>query len=436
MSEQEQTQSPRATALTLGCKVNQYESACMLSQLTQQGYEIVPANQDADVVIVNTCTVTGRADFKSRNLIRRLLRKKKKRPWIRIVVTGCYAQRFPKEIRALGDVDILLDNDSKHLLTQVLAGAQPPFSPASEHQVYREQKAKTVFGRSRAFVKIQDGCDRFCTYCAVPLARGVSRDRSVNDILEQARILTDNGCREIVLCGVNLGLWGRQGDGLSSLLCRLDQIDDLRIVRLSSIEPDTISLRLIETATSLSSVAHHWHIPLQSGSDRILKRMGRRYDVQAFRVVVAMMRRYMPDAALGFDVITGFPGETENDFLATRDVLEELHPAYLHVFVYSERPGTAAAGLREKVHGAVAQERSEILRELDNRLRKRYLDHIITCEVPLRGIREETAGTLPIALSDHFVRIFTQPENVRNGIISGIPVRLYEDGILVQTVNP
>jgi len=300
----------RLAVATLGCKTNSYESAAIAAAFPK-GWEMVAFDEAADIFVINTCTVTGRTDFKSRNLIRKALKRKAQDPSVRVVVTGCFAQRHPEEVSSLGPVDLIVDNQSKADIWAILSGAVNQFEDASQARGFRYTPVTTMLERSRAFQKVQDGCGLFCAYCAVSHARGPSRSARVEDVLSQARIFVENGYREIVLGGVNLGLY-RDGDtDLSSLVRQLQAVEGLQLLRLSSLEPQLVSPVLLDEIAGGSIVCPHLHLSLQSGSESVLKRMGRRYTARSFELLVMKILSLIPEAAIGVDVIVGFPGETE-----------------------------------------------------------------------------------------------------------------------------
>lgn len=333
---------------TLGCKVNQYESQVLRENLFKLGHEESDA-KTADVLVVNSCTVTGEADLKTRKLIRRL---NKENPSARIFVTGCCVV-FEDDIEALAGlpgVIRLVRNDEKEKVPLMIAEA--PGAPALDAGI-----SDFAF-HTRAFLKIQDGCDQDCAYCKVTLVRGPSRSRNEKEILDELRRFVDKGYREIVLTGICLGAWKGNGDrNIADLLEAIDGVrGDFRI-RLSSIEPNFVDGRLLSIMGSSPRICRHLHVPLQAGSDRILALMKRRYSTGRFRELVHAIREHMPLAGITTDVIAGFPGETDDDFERTIKFIKDLRPSRLHVFKYSDRKGTAAYGMKNKVESALSRER-------------------------------------------------------------------------------
>ena len=363
-------QPRRVSFHTLGCKLNFSESSTLAREFERGGFVRVAPTAEADICVINSCSVTEHADKKCRNLIRRLHRRN---PQAIIAVTGCYAQLKPQEIAAIEGVDIVLGNNDKGDLYKRVV----ELSGKGRAQVYSCDTASlTRFfaafssgDRTRAFLKVQDGCDYCCSYCTIHYARGSSRNQPIADLVEEARAIAAAGQREIVLTGVNTGDFGRTtGERFIDLLRALDTVEGIDRYRISSIEPNLLTDEIIAFCASSPRFQHHFHIPLQSGSDRILHLMRRHYTTERFADRIAAVRRLMPDAFIGIDVIVGFPGETEADFRTTCEFLERLEPAFLHIFPFSERPGTPAVDLPDKVQASVATRRVAELEELCGRL--------------------------------------------------------------------
>ena len=346
----------RVAVHTLGCKLNYAESSTIAREFALRGYEVVPSTSEADIYVVNTCSVTEHSDKKDRNLIRRLHRRS---PGALIAVVGCYAQLRGEEIAALEGVDIVLGARSKGLVVdeveRLLAAGGRGKAP-QRVEICDIDSVDNIFPaystgeRTRAFLKIQDGCDYKCSYCTVPYARGGSRSLPSALLLEQAREIAASGIVEIVLTGVNTGDYGRKtGESFLSLLRGLNAVEGIDRYRISSIEPNLLTPEIVEWIASGTKFLPHFHIPLQSGCDRILSRMGRRYRTEDFRRKIELIRSHIDHVFFGIDVIVGFPGETEEDFRATYDFLEEIRPAFIHVFPYSRRRGTPAAGMPDQI---------------------------------------------------------------------------------------
>ncbi len=380
---------------TLGCKTNQFESAAIEEQLRQAGYTIVPFEEGADLVVVNTCTVTARTDAQSRNLIRRARRLNLH---ARIIVTGCYAQVEPEEIRRIPGVAMVIGNDEKKDLLRYLAEER-------ERQLVATDGLKSGRGgvglslttftdRSRAFLQIQNGCDAFCSYCIIPYARGSSRSVPADQVLERVRRLTASGYHEIVLTGIHMGAYGLDLEpktSLTDLVFAIEEQTRVHRLRLGSIEPNEVSDRLIERMAVSDRLCPHLHIPLQSGSDSVLKRMNRHYDAGFFHRLIEKIHRAVPEVAIGVDVIAGFPGETEEEFEQTWRLIDHLPLSHLHVFPYSRRPGTPAAGMDGQLDGALIRERAAKLRSLGETKARRYAERFVgrVLELVVEGGRED-----------------------------------------------
>lgn len=364
----------RVSFHTLGCKLNFSETSTLARQFEAGGFILVPKNSPADICVINTCSVTEHADKKCRNLIRSLHRRN---PNAIIAVTGCYAQLKPQEIAAIEGVSLVLGNNDKgDMYRRVME-----LGHTGKARIYScETGDITQFfasfssgDRTRAFLKVQDGCDYKCTYCTIPYARGSSRNISIGRIVDEARKIASEGQREIVLTGINTGDYGRTtGESFIDLLKALDAVEGIERYRISSIEPNLLTDDIIDFCARSNKFQPHFHIPLQSGSDAVLKRMGRRYTTEKFEDRIRAVRERIPDTFFGIDVIVGFPGETDRDFENTFVLLEHMAPAYLHVFPYSERAGTPAATYPDKVKDSIKTERAKRLGELCERLHANF----------------------------------------------------------------
>ena len=356
--------------ITLGCKLNFSETSTIRHSLEKEGTETVADKEGADIFVINTCSVTDMAEKKGRQLIRKIIHHN---PGAYIVVVGCYAQLRAKEIMAIDGVSLVLGAGEKFNVAHYLQHLeeqekQEPHS-CDIFQISNFDLAYSFGDRTRCFLKIQDGCDYFCTYCTIPFARGRSRSASLPRILDALHEVAGKGIQEVILTGVNTGDFGRTtGERFIDLLRALDAVEGIERYRISSIEPNLLTDEIIDFCASSPKFQHHFHIPLQSGSDRILGLMRRRYTTARFADRIAAVRRRMPDAFIGIDVIVGFPGETEADFRTTYDFLTGIAPAFLHIFPFSERPGTPAVDLPGKVQASVASERVKRLEALCDRL--------------------------------------------------------------------
>lgn len=426
----------RVAVATLGCKVNQYEAASFQSGFSAEGAELVPFSQEADIYVINTCAVTGKAAAQSRRMIRRAL---KSNPEARVVVTGCYSQIASKEIfKMTGQPLCIVGNGFKDQLVDIALAEdccdlELFMGDISRRKAISRLPVTGFSGRTRAYLKVQDGCDRFCSYCIVPYARGASRSLPMAQALEQARVLIDQGYKEIVLTGIHIGLYGQDLEpevDLASLLEKLLSLSDKVRYRISSLESAEISEPLLELIATSEAVMPHLHIPLQSGDDAILQRMNRPYSTALYRQTVEKCVVRMPDAAIGVDVLVGFPGESEASFQATRRFLEELPIAYLHVFPYSKRPGTVAAEMPGQVAAREKERRVAMLRQLDHQKRTAFYGRFVGSSRPVLAEGARNRFKLMRGFSDNYIPVyFAAPEGVVNEIVKVTITRLVDDHV-------
>ena len=369
----------RVSFHTLGCKLNFSETSTIAREFERGGYVRVEASEPTDVAVINSCSVTEHADKKCRNIIRKIHRRN---PNAIIAVTGCYAQLKPQDIAAIEGVDVVLGNNDKgdlyRRVVELQKHTEAEVYRCSYDQISRFFAAYSSGDRTRSFLKVQDGCDYKCAYCTIHYARGASRNIAIEEIVREAKEIAESGQKEIVITGVNTGDFGRTtGERFIDLLKALDKVEGIERYRISSIEPNLITDEIIEFCAESPRFMPHFHIPLQSGSTRILGLMRRRYTAEKYRERIAKIRELMPDSFLGVDVIVGFPGEGEDEFMETYRLLEEVGASFLHIFPFSERPGTPAIDLPNKVQSSISTERVSRLEELSNRLHndfaKRYL---------------------------------------------------------------
>ena len=382
----------RVAISTLGCKTNQFESAAMIEQLKAAGYLVVPFTEPSDIYIVNSCTVTARTDAETRRLIRRARRLN---PASRIVATGCYAQVSPGELENMPELDSVLGNQEKQHISTLLESTDHAVSNIATISQADPLKLTSFAEHTRAFLQIQNGCNSFCAYCIVPYARGRSRSVSPEDILRGVQDLADNGFKEVVLTGIHLGAYGLDLTPSLTLTDLVREIDMANIVprlRIGSLEPNEVCADLLQMMAGSQSICPHLHLPLQSGSDSVLSRMGRPYTSGEFRELTAQISTAMPDAFIGADVIAGFPGETEGEFEETVQLLEELPFSDLHVFPYSKRPGTRAAGMPGHVPTQIVTERAARLRGIATLKKTAFLERFIGRELDIlvHGYNEKT----------------------------------------------
>lgn len=377
----------KAALHNLGCKVNAYETEAMQQILEEAGYEIVPFSEYADVYVINTCSVTNMADRKSRQMLHRA---KKQNPDAIVVGAGCYVQT--KEAQALVDesIDIVIGNNKKHELVSLLQEYEASHRKTAcvadinhEKQAYEELSLSRTAEHTRAFIKVQDGCNQFCTYCIIPFARGRVRSRELPDVLQEIRTLAKSGYREVVLTGIHLSSYGvDNGESLLHLIEAVHELEGIERIRLGSLEPRIVTDAFTKRLSELPKICPHFHLSLQSGCDTVLSRMNRRYDTAEYEAGCALLRRYFEHPAITTDVIVGFPGETDEEFETTERYLERIHFYEMHIFQYSRREGTKAAAMPDQVPEAVKKERSEKLLALGHRMsgefRRYYLGRQVT----------------------------------------------------------
>jgi threonylcarbamoyladenosine tRNA methylthiotransferase MtaB len=357
---------------TLGCKLNFSETSTLARLLEQDGFIKTDFEEVADVYVINTCSVTDNADKECRLLVRRI---QKKAPEAMVVITGCYAQLKPEEIASIPGVDLVLGAAEKfniaHHLKEITKGDSAKICSCDIEDVNTFTASYSINDRTRTFLKVQDGCDYTCSFCTIPMARGKSRSDSISNVITNVKELANNGIKEVVLTGVNLGDFGKGLTGgkikeetFFELLQELDKVEGIDRYRISSIEPNLLTNEIIEFVSNSKKVMPHFHIPLQSGSNKTLAAMRRRYKRELYSEKVGLIKTLMPHCAIGVDVIVGFPGETEDDFKETFDFLHSLDVSYLHVFTYSERPNTHALDIKPIVPIHIRNERNKLLRNL------------------------------------------------------------------------
>ncbi len=421
---------------TLGCKLNFSETSTIAREFTAKGFSRVNFGEDADVVVLNTCTVTGTADKKCRQAIKKA---KKTSPNAFIAVTGCYAQAEADKIAEIPGVDVVLGMNEKFNLFQHIENFKK-----KEHAVVYSCETSDIENfdaafssgdRTRSFLKVQDGCDYPCTYCTIPSVRGKSRSGTVAEIIRQANEIAEKGFKEIILTGVNIGDFGKGTDEtFFDLVKALDKINGIERYRISSIEPNLITDEIIEFTVKSNKFLPHFHIPLQSGSDKILKLMKRRYNTELFRSKIERINELISDVFLGIDVIVGFPGETDVDFMNTYQFLESLNISFLHVFSYSVRPGTPAEMMSGKVSAKEIKRRSNLLHQLSDRKHKVFYERFIGTEhkVLFEGAKHQNSM---FGFTENYIKVeFPYNENLVNKIvdfqITGINEKGHAEGLI------
>ncbi|WP_411811098.1 tRNA (N(6)-L-threonylcarbamoyladenosine(37)-C(2))-methylthiotransferase MtaB [Chryseobacterium scophthalmum] len=398
---------------TLGCKLNFAETSTIARQLTDAGYDKVSFDDRADIYVINTCSVTENADRECKLHVKRAM---KANPEGLVVIVGCYAQLKPEEISQITGVDLVLGAKEKFNILSYLDDLEKSESEGVVHSCEIEETdffigSYSIGDRTRAFLKVQDGCDYKCTYCTIPLARGISRSDTIENVLKNAREIAERDIKEIVLTGVNIGDYGKGEFGnkrhehtFLDLISELNQVEGIERIRISSIEPNLLKDESIELVSKSKSFVPHFHIPLQSGSDELLKKMKRRYLTKLYNDRVHKIREVMPDAAIGVDVIVGFPGETEELFMETYNFLNELPISYLHVFTYSERENTKAVGMQGIVPIPERKKRNKMLRILSEKKKMAFYQTQLGKTLPVLWEHENKDGKM-YGFTENYVRV-------------------------------
>ncbi|WP_100402307.1 tRNA (N(6)-L-threonylcarbamoyladenosine(37)-C(2))-methylthiotransferase MtaB [Bacillus sp. FJAT-42315] len=404
---------PTVAFQTLGCKVNHYETEAIWQLFKSQNYERVDFEATADVYVINTCTVTNTGDKKSRQVIRRAVRKN---PDAVICVTGCYAQTSPAEIMAIPGVDVVVGTQDRTKMLDYIEQFKQERQPINgvgnimKNRVYEELDVPAFTDRTRASLKIQEGCNNFCTFCIIPWARGLMRSRDPQEVLRQAQQLVDAGYKEIVLTGIHTGGYGSdmKDYNLAMLLADLEKVKGLKRIRISSIEASQLTDEVIEVIDRSNIVVRHLHIPLQSGSNTVLKRMRRKYTMEHFADRLNRLKQALPGLAVTSDVIVGFPGETEEEFMETYNFIKEHKFSELHVFPYSKRTGTPAARMDDQVDEEVKNERVHRLITLSDQLAKEYASRFegeVLEVIPEESFKEGDKEDLYVGYTDNYLKV-------------------------------
>lgn len=430
---------------TLGCKVNFVDSEGIWQLFKQAGYEQVDFEAEADVYVINTCSVTNTGDKKSRQMIRRAIRRN---PDAIVAVTGCYAQTASAEILEIPGVDIVIGTQDREKLIPLVQQYQRERQPINavrnimKTRDFEELNVPEFQDRTRAFLKIQEGCNNFCTFCIIPWTRGLSRSRAPESVLEQAKKLVDSGYQEIVLTGIHTGGYGDDLESyrLSNLLQDLDRIEGLKRIRISSIEASQVDDEMIAVLQSSDKMCRHLHIPLQAGEDEVLRRMRRKYTTKEYAATIEKLHRIMPDVAITTDVIVGFPGETEEQFEQGYQFMKQMQFSEMHVFPYSKRTGTPAAKMDDQVDDEIKQRRVHSLIDLSERMQLEYAQKFVGQElevIPERFLKGREHERLLCGYSDNYVQLVFEGSEEWIGKVC--KVRMIEagvnesKGVLVQT---
>lgn len=408
---------------TLGCKVNQYETQAMSELFEKAGYAVVQDTEFADVYVINTCTVTNVGDKKSRQFIRRA---KKSNADAIISVVGCYAQTAPKEVLEIEGVNIVIGTNDRGKIVDLVEKCSPEDKINTVDDImkvkeFEEMSVQEIKGKTRAFLKIQEGCNRYCSYCIIPYARGPIRSRRLADIINEVKRLVENGFKEIVLTGIHVASYGKDlevDENLMAVLRAVNSVEGLKRIRLSSLEPTIFTADFLRELVKIDKLCQHFHLSLQSGSDRILKSMNRRYTTEEYREIVRRIREVYPEVALTTDIIVGFPGESDEDFETTYGFVKEIAFSEIHVFKYSPRKGTPAAEYSNQLDGVTKHVRSEKLIALGEELRRKYQGQFIGRAMAV--LYENTASDLKNhieGLTENYLKVIVPFENSLEGEI-------------------
>ena len=410
--------------LTLGCKVNQYESEAIAEALTDKGFEIKPHTEKCDAYIVNTCTVTAESDRKARQMIRRMIGKN---PEAYILITGCYSQVSPEEVAAIDGVDYICGSSNKMSVVDKLCalaecGKKNECAeicvPELESSGFEDMSIRR-FDRTRAYVKIEDGCESKCAYCTIPASRGPIRSKPFDCVIDEVKLLTENGVREIVLTGIETGSYGRdlpEKESFASLLAAIDKINGIGRVRTGSLDPTVIKPEFATTVAPLKSLCPHFHLSLQSGSSKILALMKRKYNAEQAMACIERLREAIPDVKLTTDVIVGFPEETEEDFQETCDFVRRAGFLMIHVFPYSKRKGTVAAEMKGQIPEAIKHERVRILTDISREIRSKILDEKISKGDTVEVLFETSRDGYAFGHTGDFIEVKVKTQRKLHGL--------------------
>jgi len=446
--DKENNKQITASFTTLGCKVNQFETEAMTELLEQEGIKVVQENTNADIYIINTCAVTKESERKSRQFINKA---KRLNPEALVVAVGCSVQLNSDKINKETSVDITigtkhkgeigrlikekLKNNIKNDNEMLVNAGMDIIEEFSGRESFEELKISTVHDKTRANIKIQDGCSQFCSYCIIPYVRGPIRSRNHNDIIEEIKKLAANGYKEIVLNGIHISSYGKDQEienALIKLIEDINLIDGIKRIRLGSLEPKIITEDFVSRISKMDKFCHQFHLSLQSGSDSVLKRMNRKYTIEEYRTNVKLIRKYMPDSGITTDIIVGFPGETEEEFNETFEFVKEIRFSRIHVFKYSVREGTKAAEMTNQVDDSKKHDRSQVLMELANEISNEFMNNFINKNMEVL-IEAEKHSNLYEGYTSNYLKVLVKNDkNIKNEIVNVTIKDVHDDYLIAQ----
>ena len=429
----------KVTFHTLGCKVNQYETEAMEELFEKSGYKIVDEDQIADIYVINTCTVTNLSDRKSRQIIRRAKRKNQEAI---VAVVGCYSQVSPDEVAAIDGVDIIIGTtDRNHIVSlceevKAIKGQINIVRNVKSQKEFETINIDTIKGKTRAYMKIQDGCNQYCSYCIIPYARGPIRSRDLENIISEAKKLALAGFKEIVLTGIHIASYGKDKKDIKliNVLEELGKLEGIERIRFSSIEPTLIDDEFMERLVEIGKVCDHFHLSLQSGSDRVLQRMNRKYSTREYGEIVETIRKHMPQAGITTDIIVGFPEETEEEFDETLDFVRKIGFSRIHVFKYSPREGTPAAEYKEQINGNIKNQRSETLISLGDEMMKEFNNEFIGKNLSVLFEEESRDGQFIEGYTTNYIRVKSKLDKAYLGQIADVRINSQEEDYLIGDI--
>jgi len=416
----------KAASYALGCKVNQVESEAIAEAFAERGYEIVDINDKADVYVINTCSVTNLGDKKSRQLIRRV---KRTNPDAIVVAVGCYAQTAPEDIKKIEGINIILGTKGRNEIVDYVEnynaeqGIDCHVGEIMKERAFEPISVNKLAGRTRAYLKIQDGCSQFCAYCIIPYARGPIRSRDEEEVLSEVRILAENGFKEVVLTGIHVASYGKdlKTTNLLQVMKKVHEIDGIERIRLSSIEPNIVTEEFASEMAALPKACHHFHLSLQSGCNKTLKEMNRKYTAEKYTEAVEILRKHMPDVAITTDIIVGFPGETDEDFEECYAFAEKTGFAKIHVFPYSPKRGTPAAARKDQVSPQKKDERSEKLMALSDKMAEDFISRYVGKTMSVLFEQCHDDGTFE-GHTSNYINVTVKSEKALKNVIADVTI--------------